>query len=40
MPKKLTPVTEDAKASSAQLLQRAKADRADQVAKEKAKGQR
>lgn len=33
-----TPVAEDANASAAELLQRAQADRADQVAKDKARG--
>lgn len=33
-----TPVTEDAKATAAELLQRAQADRAAQVAKDKARG--
>ncbi|WP_267489266.1 hypothetical protein [Streptomyces sp. DH8] len=42
MPKapKTTPVTEDKNANSGQLLARAQADRAAQVAKEKARGQR
>ncbi|MEU0275512.1 hypothetical protein [Streptomyces sp. NPDC006307] len=33
-----TPVTEDKNATSAQLLARAKVDRAEQVAKDKARG--
>ncbi|WP_267487045.1 hypothetical protein [Streptomyces sp. DH12] len=37
---KTTPVTEDKNATAAQLLGRAKADRAEQVANETARGQR
>lgn len=36
---KITPVDEDAQATSAQLLGRAKADRQDQTEKERARGQ-
>jgi len=35
-----TPVDKDASATAAELLARAKQDRTDQVAKEKARGQR